>query len=72
MNKFCFILAFAAVSLAIPHDLVESTILEEGPWVSEEAWPEYEADRNPKGFLDNLTSPSGFLAGLGNWWTWDR
>lgn len=72
MNKFCFLLAFAAVALAKPHDHVESTIIEQGPWVSEQDWPAYSADRNPKGFLESLPSPAGFLAKLGNWWTWDR
>ena len=69
MNKFCLLLAFAAVALAKPHDHVESTIVEEGPWISADQWPAYVADRDGKGILD---APKSFLASLGNWWTWDR
>ena len=69
MNKFCLLLAFAAVALAKPHDHAQSTIVEEGPWISAEQWPAYEADRDAKGILD---APKSFLASLGNWWTWDR
>ena len=69
MNKFCFLLAFAAVALAKPHDQVGSTIVEEGPWIAADQWPAYEADRDAKGILD---APKSFLASLGNWWTWDR
>ena len=69
MNKFCFLLAFAAVALAKPHDPVGSTIVEEGPWIPSDQWAEYEDNRVAKGILD---APKSFLASLGNWWTWDR
>ena len=69
MNKFCLLLAFAAVALAKPHDHAQSTIVEEGPWIPSDQWAEYEDNRVAKGILD---APKSFLASLGNWWTWDR
>ena len=85
MNSLILVLALATVSLALPNyeqynyePAVNTAIISEGPWVaSEEAWPEeiQEDNRDGKGIVDSLPSlpsPSGLLAKLGNWWTWDR
>ena len=45
-----------------------ATIISEGPWVEESLWD----NRDPKGIMDSLPSPTKALAQLGSWWSWDR
>ena len=52
---------------------VQSTIISEGPWVADTAWVEADTDnRDPKGIVESLPSPTSLPGRLGNWWTWDR
>ena len=72
MNSFYSLLTFVVMVTAKPHEqyepAVQSTIISQGPWITDDAWAA-DANRDPK----EIEQPSqGIFERLGSWWSWDR
>ena len=72
--KVFILLSLAVLASAKPSEHYEPAvqIISEGPWVTDNAWAADEDNRDPKGILDSVPSPTAILGRLGSWWDWDR
>ena len=65
----CFLTVIAVSAADWDNQAYEpATGISEGPWVEENLWD----NRDPKGIMDTLPSPTQALSKFSSFWTWDR
>ena len=45
-----------------------ATIISQGPWVEEAMWD----NRDPKGMMEDVPTPTSVFSKFSSWWSWDR